>query len=204
MKRLGLKTVILAFGIFIIIAGCASTPTVERKEVDTTIDLSGRWNDTDSRLVSEEMIQDCLSRPWLERYKGKHNGNIPTVIVGRVKNRSHEHINVQTFTKDLERALINSGQVQFVAAKGERADIREERRDMAQHASDETMKGPGQEIGADFMLIGVINTIRDDIGGKAVMYYQVDLELIDMANNLKVWIGDKKIKKLIKKPKVKW
>ena len=204
MKRLGLKTVILVFGIFIIIAGCASTPTVERKEVDTIIDLSGRWNDTDSRLVSEEMIQDCLSRPWLERYKGKHHGNIPTVIVGRVKNRSHEHINVQTFTKDLERALINSGQVQFVAAKGERVDIREERRDMAQHASDETMKGPGQEIGADYMLIGVINTIRDDIGGKAVMYYQVDLELIDMANNLKVWIGDKKIKKLIKKPKVKW
>jgi len=200
MKRLGLNTVILAFGIFIIIAGCASTPTVERKEVDTTIDLSGRWNDTDSRLVSEEMIQDCLSRPWLERYKG----NIPTVIVGRVKNRSHEHINVQTFTKDLERALINSGQVQFVATKGERMDIREERRDMAQHASDDTMKGPGQEIGADYMLIGVINTIRDDIGGKAVMYYQVDLELIDMANNLKVWIGDKKIKKLIKKPKVKW
>jgi len=204
MKRLELSTVILAFGIFIIIAGCASTPTVERKEVDTTIDLSGRWNDTDSRLVSEEMIQDCLNRPWLERHKSKHNGNIPTVIVGRVKNRSHEHINVQTFTKDLERALINSGQVQFVAAKGERMDIREERRDMAQHASDETMKGPGREIGADYMLIGVINTIRDDIGGKAVMYYQVDLELIDMANNIKVWIGDKKIKKLIKKPKVKW
>jgi uncharacterized protein (TIGR02722 family) len=204
MNRLGLSIGILAFGIFIVIAGCASTPTVERKEVDTTIDLSGRWNDTDSRLVAEEMIQDCLNRPWLERHKGKHNGNIPTVIVGRVKNRSHEHINVQTFTKDLERALINSGQVQFVAAKGERMDIREERRDMAQHASDETMKGPGQEIGADYMLIGVINTIRDDIGGKAVMYYQVDLELIDMANNLKVWIGDKKIKKLIKKPKVKW
>ena len=204
MKHLGLKTVILTFGFFIIAAGCASTPTVERKEVDTTIDLSGRWNDTDSRLVSEEMIQDCLSRPWLERYQGKHNGNIPTVIVGRVKNRSHEHINVQTFTKDLERALINSGQVQFVATKGERVDIREERRDMAQHASDETMKGPGQEIGADYMLIEVINTIRDDIGGKAVMYYQVDLELIDMENNLKVWIGDKKIKKLIKKPKVKW
>ena len=56
----------LSFFLFMIIAGCASTPTVERKEVDTTIDLSGRWNDTDSRLVSEEMIQDCLNRPWLE------------------------------------------------------------------------------------------------------------------------------------------
>ncbi len=190
--------------IALVICGCASAPKVERTEVDTTIDLSGRWNDTDSRMVSEEMIADCLNRPWLIRYENRSGGKPPTVIVGRVKNRSHEHINVQTFVKDLERALINSGRVQFVASSSEREGVREERLDMAQHASEETMKEAGREIGADFMLIGTINTIRDDIGSKAVMYYQVDLELIDMENNLKVWIGNKKIKKLIKKPKVKW
>jgi len=204
MKRNQVATIFLFLTITLLMAGCASAPVVERKAVDTTIDLSGRWNDADSRMVSEEMIQDCLNRPWLERFKIKHGGEIPTVIVGRVKNRSHEHINVQTFVKDLERALINSGQVQFVASKGERAGIREERKDMAKHASDETMKGPGQEIGADFMLIGVINTIRDDIGKKAVMYYQTNLELINLASNIKVWIGEKKIKKLIKKKNVKW
>ena len=195
---------VLLAALMVIFTGCASSPKVERQEVDTTIDLSGRWNDTDSRLVSEEMIADCLRRPWVEKYKARNDGRIPTVIVGQIKNRSHEHINVQTFVKDLERELINSGQVQFVASRGEREGIREERVDMARNASDETMKEAGQEIGADYMLIGVINTIRDDIGSEAVMYYQVDLELIDMANNLKVWIGDKKIKKLIKKPKVKW
>ncbi len=198
------RVAILIVGIMLLSAGCASTPKVERKEVDTIIDLSGRWNDTDSRLVSEEMIQDCLSRPWMESYKDKHGGRIPTVIVGRVKNRSHEHINVQTFVKDLERALINSGRVQFVASEGEREGVREERLSIAEHSSDETMKEAGQEIGADYMLIGTINTIRDDIGKKAVMFYQVNLELIDIEKNLKVWIGDKKIKKLIKRPKVKW
>ena len=196
-------TTILFLTITLLMAGCASGPVVERKAVDTTIDLSGRWNDADSRMVSEEMIKDCLNRPWLQRFKIKHGGE-PTVIVGRVKNRSHEHINVQTFVKNLERALINSGRVQFVASKGERAGIREERKDMAKHSSDETMKGPGQEIGADFMLIGVINTIRDDIGKKAVMYYQTNLELINLSTNIKVWIGVKKIKKLIKKKNVKW
>ena len=204
MKRHQTATIILFLTISLLMAGCASGPVVERKAVDTTIDLSGRWNDADSRMVSEEMIKDCLNRPWLERFKIKHGGEIPTVIVGRVKNRSHEHINVQTFVKDLERALINSGQVQFVASKGEREGIREERKDMAKHSSDETMKGPGQETGADFMLIGVINTIRDDIGKKAVMYYQTNLELINLASNIKVWIGEKKIKKLIKKKSVKW
>jgi len=204
MKRHQAATIILFLTIALLMAGCASGPVVERKDVDTTIDLSGRWNDADSRMVSEEMIKDCLNRPWLERFKIKHGGEVPTVIVGRVKNRSHEHINVQTFVKNLERALINSGQVQFVASKGEREGIREERKDMAKHATDETMKGPGQETGADFMLIGVINTIRDDIGKKAVMYYQTNLELINLSSNIKVWIGEKKIKKLIKKKSVKW
>ncbi len=204
MKRYGIILTTLILSGVLLLAGCATAPTVERKEVDTTIDLSGRWNDADSRMVSEEMIQDCLNRPWLERFKIKHDDQIPTVIVGLVKNRSHEHINVQTFVKDLERALINSGQVQFVASSGERTGVRDERTDQAKHASEETMKGPGQEIGADYMLIGSINTIRDDIGGKAVMYYQTNLELVDMATNIKVWIGEKKIKKFIKKPKVKW
>jgi len=206
MKKTKLHSIvplILLLGVFALLQSCASTPKVERKAVDTTIDLSGRWNDADSRMVSEEMIRDCLDRPWLERFKEKHGGQIPTVIVGRVRNRSHEHINVQTFVKDLERALINSGRVQFVASKGERDQIREERLDMAKHSSEETMKAPGEEVGADFMLIGTINTIRDEIKGKAVMYYQTNLELIDMANNVKAWIGEKKIKKLIKRPKVK-
>jgi hypothetical protein len=186
------------------LTGCASTTKVERKAVDTTIDISGRWNDTDSRMVSEEMIRDCLERPWLQRFMDKHGGKPPTVIVGRVRNRSHEHINVQTFVKDLERALINSGMVQFLASKRERAGVREERLDMAKHATEETMKAPGEEIGADFILIGEINTIRDEAGGTAVMFYQTNLELINMANNLKAWIGDKKIKKVIKKAKAKW
>jgi uncharacterized protein (TIGR02722 family) len=203
MKRHRYVVTIAILGIVLLLTSCASTPKVDRLEVDTTVDISGRWNDADSRMVAEEVIKDCLERPWLERFRNSQ-GTIPTVIVGTVKNRSHEHINVQTFVKDLERALVNSGQVQFVASKGERGEVREERVDMAVHAADETMKGPGKEIGADFMLIGTMNTIRDEAGGKAVMFYQVNLELIDMANNLKAWIGEKKIKKLIKKPKVKW
>jgi hypothetical protein len=198
-----LLLLIVSLGALAGLQGCASTPKVERKAVETTIDLSGRWNDTDSRMVSEEMIQDCLDRPWLDSFRDTHGGRVPTVIVGRVRNRSHEHINVETFVKDLERALINSGKVQFVASPNERDQIRQERLDMAKHASEETMKPPGEEIGADFMLIGTINTIRDAVEGKAVVFYQTNLELIDMANNVKAWIGEKKIKKLIKRPRMK-
>jgi len=184
---------ILAF----IVGGCAST-SVKRVEIDETVDLSGRWNDTDSRLVSEEMINDVMSRGWVEKFRSENKGNAPTVIVGTVRNRSNEHINTRTFVKDLERALINSGEIEFVASSGERDEIREERKDQASHASEKTAKEEGEEIGADFMLKGSINTITDRIEGKQVRYYQVNLELIHIETNKKVWIGEKKIKKIVK------
>lgn len=179
--------------------GACRKAGVTRVETEQTIDLSGKWNDTDSRLVSEEMIKDSLDRPWLGRFKQSHGGKAPVVIVGTVRNMSHEHINVKTFVNDLEKALINSGEVEFVASKVEREEIREERRDQASHASEETAKAAGEEIGADFMLQGTINSILDKIQGQAVMFYQVNLELVDLETNKKVWIGDKKIKKFIQR-----
>jgi penicillin-binding protein activator len=183
------------------LVGCATTK-VERVGADTTIDLSGRWNDADSRMVAEEMIKDVLSRPWIDRFSKEHGNKAPTVIVGTVTNRSHEHINVQTFTKDLERELTNDGRIQFVASKSEREEVREERQDQQSQSSQETAKGLGKEIGADYMLKGTINTILDEAKGTKVVYYQVDLEFFDMEKNLKVWAGQKKIKKVIEKSRL--
>ena len=193
-----LLKILFVFTLFLAV-GCATS--VKRIDTTATVDLSGRWNDTDSRLVSEEMITDSLQRSWLGKFKKEHKGNLPVVIVGTVKNRSHEHINVQTFIKDLERALINSGEVDFVAGKDERDEIRDERKDKAVHSSEETAKSAGEELGADFMLKGTISTIQDKTKGKAVMFYQVNLELINVETNRKAWIGEKKIKKLIKRPR---
>jgi uncharacterized protein (TIGR02722 family) len=184
----------------LVVVGC--TTEVKRVDTDTTIDLSGKWNDADSRMVADEMIEDSLDRPWLEQYRRGHSGKNPVVIVGTVRNRSNEHINTQTFVKNLERALINSGRVDFVASRTEREEIREERKDQATYASEETAKEHGREIGADYMLEGSINTIEDRVEGKRVMYYQVNLELIDLESNRKAWIGEKKIKKLIKQKRL--
>ncbi len=189
------------FLLMLVLSGCGGVK-VKRVEVDEVIDLSGNWNDTDSRFVSEEMIKDCLARPWRGGYfAGK--GRSPKVIVGTVKNRSSEHISVQTFVKDLERELINSGLVGFVASKNERDEIREEKEDQEEFSTKETAKVSKQETGADFMLQGQINTILDQSGEKAVKYYQVELELVNILNHEKVWIGQKKIKKFVKRGKFK-
>jgi penicillin-binding protein activator len=190
---------------FAVIAGlssCASTPKVTREDVSQQIDLSGNWNDTDSQLVSKEMISDVLSRPWVSDFQAAKNTK-PRVIVGTVMNKSMEHITTEPFIKDLERELINSGRIGFVASKEQRGEVRDERMEQQTNAAPETVKSMGKEYGADFMLKGQINSIEDAAGNKEVKYYQVDLELIDMQSNEKVWIGQKKIKKLVKRPMAK-
>jgi hypothetical protein len=110
---------------------------------------------------------------------------------------------VKTFVADMERALINSGRIEFVASSDERGEIREERTDQDLNASEETRNEAGQEAGADFMLTGQINTIVDVEGDEQVRYYQVDLTLISLADNRKVWLGQKKIKKFVEKGKLR-
>ncbi len=186
----------------LLLAGCGTTK-VTRIDADETVDLSGAWNDTDSRLVAEEMIADALAHPWTSNFAGQA-GRAPAVIVGTVRNFSHEHINMNTFVADIERALINSGRVDFVASSDERGEIREERVDQDLNASEETRNEAGQETGADFILKGQINTIVDAEEDEQVRYYQVDLSLISLADNRKVWLGQKKIKKLVENAKVRY
>jgi len=184
------------FALLVLIGGCSSSPKVTRTSSDEVIDVSGYWNDTDSQMVSEEMIADSLGRVWIDEWHGA-SGEKPTVIVGSIRNQSSEHINTRTFTKDLERAFVNSGRVRLVASSDERSGLRSERLDQLRNATIDTAKSMGKEIGADFMLIGGINSIVDAAGGKQVRFYQVELELINLESNEKVWIGQKKIKKIV-------
>jgi len=197
----GRLTVLAALVLVLATAGCSTAVT--RMEAGEVKDLSGAWNDTDSQQVSEEMIKDVLDRPWFSEFTRTQNRQ-PAVIVGEVNNLSHEHINVNTFVADMERALINSDKVQFVASSTERQEIRGERKDQDLNASEATRKAMGQEKGADFMLKGTINTIIDAAGKTQLRYYQVDLTLISLADNRKVWVGQKKIKKLVERSNLRF
>ena len=180
------------------LTGCGAETRVTRVDAAVVTDLSGRWNDTDSRIVAESMVKEALEYPWLNNFsQAKHRQ--PVVVVGTVVNNSHEHISVQTFVTDLERELTNSQKVTFVAGKTERDEVRTERKEQAMYASEDTQKAPGKEIGADYMMKGTIATILDEADGTKAMFYQVDLQMVDLESNAKVWFGQKKIKKVIEK-----
>ena len=193
---------LIAFGLLGVMAigssGCIKQK-VTRIDPNAVTDLSGRWNDTDSRLVANALIYQSLESPWAIRYSEVHGGDAPTVIVGEFRNKTMEHIPVNTFLLNLENAFVNSGSVRVVASSTEREEIRGERYDQQQFARAGTRAALGQELGANYILQGEIAAIEDEEARERIIYYQVNATLINLETNEKTWVGQYEIKKYIER-----
>jgi penicillin-binding protein activator len=179
----------------LIITSCAHKVT--RIDPSATPDISGNWNYTDSRLTAEEMTNQSLTGKWL----GEHlqtKGKKPVVIVGFVTNKSHEHIEAETFMNDLEKSFVTTEKVGLVQSGKKREEMRAEKSDQQTNASVSSMKKFGLEKGADYILQGSINSIVDAFKRNKTVTYQIDLVLTNIETNEVVWIGDKKLSKNVK------
>ena len=195
---------IVAFGLVAVTLAACNNKRVSRVDPSSVTDLSGRWNDVDSKLVANALIDQTFSGPWSGQFSSAHGGVPPTVIVGSFRNRTLEHVPIGTFVKDLERAYVNSGRVRLVASRDERSEVRDEREDQQSNASAETRARIGKESGANYMLQGDVQAIEDAEGREKVVFYQIDAFMVDLESNQKVWIGQHKIKKYIDRRRVGW
>jgi len=179
-----------------LVASCSRQVT--RVSTDETIDISGNWNNSDSRLVAADLTDKILNANWINTHQQEHQGKRPVVIVGFVQNKSHEHIDAETFVKDVESAFIQTQKVRLVQGGKKRDELRAEKEDQQTNATVSSMKKFGLENGADYILQGSINSIVDAHKRQKVVYYQVNLELTNIQTNEVVWIGEKKIAKYVK------
>jgi len=180
------------------LAACSGVK-VSRVDTNKEIALTDRWNDKDSELVANAMIEDMLSFPWVGRFRQDFPDRRPTITIQQIQNKSHEIIPVDTFINDLKRAIIRSNKADFIVSGKERSRVREELKEQDTFASPETRMQMGQEQGANFALSGTINSIVDQLDGERVTFYQVDLKLINLQTTREVWNGQKKIKKLLER-----
>jgi len=191
------KTVAIAVFAVSALAISSCSRQVTRINPDQAVDISGNWNNTDSRMVAQELTTNILNAAWLNNHT-QQAGKKPVVVVGMVQNKSHEHIEAETFIKDLEQSFLQTQRIGLVQGGKKREELRGEKADQQTNASVSTMKKFGLESGADFILQGSINSIVDSHKRQKVVYYQVNLELTNIQTNEVVWIGDKKIAKYVK------
>jgi len=192
-----MKKTILYLSVIALPAFFSCARQVTRINPTEASDISGRWNSNDSRLVSEEMTETVLKATWLTNHV-QAKGQKPTVIVGFVNNKTHEHIDAETFVKDVEQSFVKTERVRLVQGGKKREELRAERADQQTNASQSTMKKFGLENGADYILQGSINSIVDAHKRRKGVYYKINLELTNLETNEVVWIGEKEIAKMVK------
>ncbi len=187
---------------FLALQSCSGT-RVTRSIDNQATDLSGKWNETDSKLVSNHMVNDLLSDSWFREFFNSR-GRKPVIGLGRVLNKTTEHISTKTFIKDIELALQHSDAVELAATGQAKKEVRREREDQHEHNLHPAGTRIFQEKKVDFLLRGSIHSVEDQLKNLKTVFYQVDLELVSVTTNDKVWNGQKRIKKTIEKPLLKW
>ncbi|MCD4690442.1 penicillin-binding protein activator LpoB [bacterium] len=189
-----------------LLTGCSSKTKVENVDPTTEGYLSGRWNDSDARSVADELIPQSLNGAWLPEFHGAQGETRPRIVIGDIVNNTSDHINKDVFMNELQRVLINSGRIRFVADPEVREVLMQEVNWQGEMAKGGGVSGDvaGGVSGADFMLTGSINSVIDQSGGDAIVYYKVDLTLTDLRVWEKVWIGTAERKHLVENAKTRF
>ncbi len=190
-----MRLLIYCLLILSLLTSCARSVT--RIDPNQSIDLSGRWNDTDSRQIADKMINSLLGSEKFKEYS-KQLGKKPAVIVGLVRNKTSEHIDADNYIKKMELAIFNSGVADLVESDELRDKMRLERAQQADFADPATMAKWGLEVGANLMLFGEMTSETDVYQKKRVVNYVTTLFLTDMETNKRIWYGQEEIKKFVK------
>ena len=123
-------------------------------------------------------------------------------MVTRLQNKTSEHIDTQSVTDMFRVELMRNGKVSFVD-KAARDDMKEEYDyQNSGMVSRETQKGPGGQVGADFILNGRIDSIVQQAGRDKSVYYKITMNMTNLKTGIIVWSDYKQIRKRFKKQRV--
>jgi uncharacterized protein (TIGR02722 family) len=159
--------------------------------------MNDQWSETDMQVSVKSLVDSMLAHDSIANAKKP-----PIVMVTNLQNKTSEHIDTQSIMDMIRVNLTNSGRVQFVD-KEAREDISNEYGyQNSGMVSDETKKGPGGQIGADFIVNGRLDSIVQEVGKEKTVYYKLTLNLTNLKTGIIAWTNHKEIRKAYKKKSV--
>ena len=159
--------------------------------------LNDQWSETDMQNSVKTMVDSLVAHNSISNAK-----KMPIVMVTNLQNKTSEHIDTQNIMDMVRVELTNSGKVAFVD-KEAREDISNEYGyQNSGVVSEETKKGPGGQIGADFIINGRLDSIVQEVGKEKTVYYKLTHNLTNLKTGIIAWTNHKEIRKAYKKKSV--
>ncbi len=184
----------------LVLSGCGEKAYV-RGDYDNNVQdtnlLNDKWSESDMQNAVRDLVASATNHHAISSAKRP-----PIVMVTRLQNKTSEHIDTQSITDMFRVELMRNGRVSFVD-KAARDDIAEEYDYQNSGAvSRETQKGPGGQIGADFILNGRLDSIVQQAGRDKSVYYKMTMNMTNLKTGIIVWSDYKQIRKRFKKQRV--
>ena len=184
---------------FLTLASCGPKAFVKGQydNVERENLLNDQWSETDMQNAAKELVASLANHPALANAKTP-----PVLMVTNLQNKTSEHIDTQSIMDMIRVELMQTGRVTFID-KEARGDIASEYEyQNSGMVSEETKKGPGGQIGSDFILNGRMDSIVQEVGKDKTVYYKLTLNLTNVKTSVIVWTNHKQIRKTFKKKAV--
>lgn len=169
----------------------------EYDDVERTNLMNDQWSETDMQKAAADLVASMMKHPAIANAKTP-----PVVMVTNLQNKTSEHIDTQSIMDMIRVELMNTGKLAFVD-KEARQDISDEYNyQNSGMVGKETQKGPGGQVGADFIINGRLDSIVQEVGKDKSVYYKLTLNLTNLKTSVITWSNHKQIRKTFKKKSV--
>lgn len=198
MKKSLLALLMIGF-VGLLGTGCGPKAFVkgEYEDPETENNMNDLWSETDMQKVVHDLVAGMTAHPAIANAKKP-----PVVMVTKLQNKTDEHIDTQNVMDMVRVELSRGGKTQFVD-KEAREDVADEYNyQNSGMVSGETKKGPGGQVGADYIVNGRLDSIVQEVGKNKSVYYKVTLNLTNLKTNIVEWTDYKQIRKTFKKRSV--
>lgn len=156
--------------------------------------LNDQWSETDMQKAVQDLVASLMASPAISQAK-----KMPVVMVTNLQNKTSEHIDTQSVMDMVRVELMKSGKVGFID-KEARQDISEEYNyQNSGMVAEDSKKGPGGQVGADFIINGRLDSIVQEVGKDKSVYYKLTLNLTNIKSSMITWSDQKQIRKTFKK-----
>ena len=156
--------------------------------------LDDRFNENDMQLIAKKMSASILSAPWMGATTGS-----PALMIGKMRNRTTEHIDMVALSDKLRTSLVQSGQLRFVDVVNRRDIAEEYEYQNSGYVNPAQAKGPGNQTGSDHLLTGTLSSNTQEVGKDKLIYYKATFQLTNLVTSEIVWTDEKEIRKAYKK-----
>lgn len=181
------------------VISCAGPRTFTKgtyEDPETIALLDDRFNENDMQLIAKKMVSSLVASPSVE------NRATPAVMVGKMRNRTTEHIDMNALSDKIRTSLIHSGRFRFVNALNRKSIAREYEYQNSGYVDPAQAHRPGSQTAAQLILTGTLSSNVQEVGKEKLVYYKATFQLTDLGSSEIIWTDEKEIRKAYKKRRI--